>query len=36
VALRGVSDLFVARLTQKELAVLKSAMDKVTVDCSFG
>ena len=34
--LRGVSDLFVARLNQKELAVLKSLMDKVTVDCTFG
>src|SRR5437899_3910766 len=28
VHLRGVSDLFVARLNQKELAVLKSVMDK--------
>jgi len=36
VHLRGVSDLFVARLNQKELAVLKSVMDKVTVDCTFG
>ena len=36
VHLRGVSDLFVARLNQKELAVLKSLMDKVTVDCTFG
>ena len=36
VHLRGVSDLFVARLDQKELAVLKSVMDKVTVDCAFG
>jgi len=36
VHLRGVSDLFVARLDQKELAVLKSVMDKVTVDCTFG
>jgi len=36
VHLRGVSDLFVARLNQKELAILKSAMDKVTVDCTFG
>ena len=34
--LRGVSDLFVARLDQKELAALKSVMDKVTVDCTFG
>jgi DNA-binding MarR family transcriptional regulator len=36
VHLRGVSDLFVARLNQKELALLKSVMDKVTVDCTFG
>ncbi len=36
VHLRGVSDLFVARLNQKELAVLKTVMDKVTVDCTFG
>jgi len=36
VHLRGVSDLFVERLNQKELAVLKSVMDKVTVDCAFG
>lgn len=36
VHMRGVSDLFVARLNQKELAVLKKAMDKVTVDCTFG
>jgi DNA-binding MarR family transcriptional regulator len=36
VHLRGVSDLFVARLNQKELAVLKSVMDKVTVECTFG
>jgi len=36
VHLRGVSDLFVARLNQKELVVLKSVMDKVTVDCTFG
>ena len=36
VHLRGVSDLFVERLNQKELAILKSVMDKVTVDCTFG
>ncbi|MBC8073289.1 MAG: MarR family transcriptional regulator [Deltaproteobacteria bacterium] len=36
VHMRGVSDLFVARLNQEELAVLKKAMDKVTVDCTFG
>src|SRR6266851_4089444 len=33
VHLRGVSDLFVVRLNQQELAVLKNALDKVTVDC---
>jgi DNA-binding MarR family transcriptional regulator len=36
VHMREVSNLFVARLNQKELAVLKKAMDKVTVDCTFG
>src|SRR3989449_8993854 len=36
VHLRAVSDLFVARLNQRELAVLKGVMDKVTVDCTFG
>jgi DNA-binding MarR family transcriptional regulator len=36
VHLRGVSELFVARLDDRELAVLKSALDKVTVDCTFG
>src|SRR5947199_5663933 len=36
VHLRGVSNLFVGRLSQKELAVLKSVLDKVTVDCTFG
>jgi DNA-binding MarR family transcriptional regulator len=36
VHLRGVSDLFVAQLDDQELAVLKNALDKVTVDCTFG
>ena len=36
VHLRGVSELFVAQLDDRELAVLKSALDKVTVDCTFG
>jgi DNA-binding MarR family transcriptional regulator len=36
VHLRGVSELFVAQLDDQELAVLKSALDKVTVDCAFG
>jgi DNA-binding MarR family transcriptional regulator len=34
--LRGVFDLFVARLDDQELAVLESALDKVTPDCTFG
>lgn len=33
---RGVRHLFVERLDDQELAVLKSALDKVTVDCTFG
>ena len=36
VHLRGVSELFVAQLDDQELAVLKSALDKVAVDCTFG
>ena len=36
VHLRGVSDLFLAQLDDQELAVLKNALDKVTVDCKFG
>jgi DNA-binding MarR family transcriptional regulator len=36
VHLRGVSELFVAQLDDQELAVLRSALDKVTVDCTFG
>jgi DNA-binding MarR family transcriptional regulator len=36
VHMRGISDLFVARLNQKELADLERVMDKVTVDCTFG
>ncbi|TMM22962.1 MAG: MarR family transcriptional regulator [Actinobacteria bacterium] len=34
--LRGVSELFVAKLDEQELAVLKNALDKVTVECTFG
>ena len=34
--LRGVSELFVAQLDNHELAALKSALDKVIVDCAFG
>src|SRR6266536_1285282 len=36
VHLRGVSELFLAQLDEQELAVLKNALDKVTVDCTFG
>ena len=36
VHLRGVSKLFVAQLHEQELAVLKNALNKVTVDCTFG
>src|SRR4051812_12627500 len=36
VHVRGVSELFVARLDDRELAALKSALDKVSVDCAFG
>ena len=36
VHLRGVSELFVSQLDDRELASLKKALDKVTVDCTFG
>jgi DNA-binding MarR family transcriptional regulator len=36
VHVRAVSDLFVAQLDDAELAVLESALAKVTVDCTFG
>ena len=36
VHLHGVSDLFVTQLDDQELAALKNALDKVTVDCTFG
>src|SRR3989440_843243 len=36
VHLRGVSELFVTQLDDQEHAVLKNALDKVTVDCTFG
>jgi DNA-binding MarR family transcriptional regulator len=36
VHLRGVSELFIEKLDDEELAVLKSALDKVVVDCTFG
>jgi DNA-binding MarR family transcriptional regulator len=33
---RGISEHFVSRLDDQELAVLESALAKVTVDCTFG
>jgi DNA-binding MarR family transcriptional regulator len=36
VHLRGVSKLFVERLDDQELAVLETALRKVSVDCTFG
>lgn len=36
VHLRGVRNLFVAPLEDQELAALERALDKVTVDCTFG
>jgi DNA-binding MarR family transcriptional regulator len=36
VHLRGVANLFGARLNDEELAVLERALDKVTLDCTFG
>ena len=33
---RGISELFVSRLDDQELAVLESALAKVTLDCTFG
>src|SRR6266550_8054822 len=34
VHVRGVSELFVAKLDDQELAALKSALDKVSVECA--
>ena len=36
VHMRGVSDLFLTKLNDKELGVLESALAKVTPDCTFG
>ena len=36
VHVRGVSELFLAKLDDQELAVLESALAKVTLDCTFG
>jgi DNA-binding MarR family transcriptional regulator len=33
---RGIEQLFVEQLDDQELALLRSALDKVTVDCTFG
>jgi DNA-binding MarR family transcriptional regulator len=33
---RGIADLFVGKLSDQELAALKSALDKVTLNCGFG
>jgi DNA-binding MarR family transcriptional regulator len=33
---RGIAEYFVSRLENAELALLESALDKVTVDCTFG
>jgi hypothetical protein len=36
VHLRRVSELFVERLNDRELATLASALGKVALDCTFG
>jgi len=36
VHVRGVSDLFLTKLDDRELAVLESALAKVTIACTFG
>ncbi len=36
VHLRGVAELFITQLDGQELALLKNALDNVTVDCTFG
>ncbi len=33
---RAIAKLFVAQLSDEELAALESALDKVTLDCTFG
>jgi DNA-binding MarR family transcriptional regulator len=33
---RGIAEYFVSRLEDEELAALESALDKVTLDCTFG
>ena len=34
--MRGVSELFLTKLNDQELAVLEGALAKVTLDCTFG
>jgi hypothetical protein len=34
--LRAVSELFVDQLDDEELAVLTRALNKITIDCTFG
>jgi hypothetical protein len=34
--MRSVTDLFLAKLDDQELAVLESALARVTIDCAFG
>ena len=34
--MRGVSELFITKLNDQELAVLEGAFAKVTLDCTFG
>ena len=36
VHLRGVSELFLAKLDHRELAVLQNALKNITLDCTFG
>jgi DNA-binding MarR family transcriptional regulator len=36
VHVRGISELFLAKLDDHELAVLETALTKVTLDCKFG
>src|SRR2546426_6933365 len=36
VHMRGVSDLFLTKLDDQELAILATALAKVTIDCTFG
>jgi len=33
---RGIARYFASRLSSEEIAVLETALGKVTIDCSFG